>query len=44
MSHPIFQASKCPLSGIEKPDLKVVESGVNQDLGKKGYQWYYPIE
>lgn len=43
MSEPIFQAEKCPLTGFEKPKLKVVEQGIRIDYGKKGHQWYYPF-
>jgi len=42
MENYIFQADKCPLTGIEKPRLKVLEMGVDQDFGKKGHQWFYP--
>ena len=42
VKNPVFQAEKCPLTGIEKPTLKVNLDGVNQDFDKKGYQWFYP--
>lgn len=42
MSNLIFQANKCPLTGIAEPNLRVLPEGVYKDFGKKGHQWYYP--
>lgn len=42
MKEPIFQAKKCPITGVEEPHLEVFIPGIRDDLGGKGYQWYFP--
>lgn len=42
MKNSIFQADKCPLTGVEKPHLKVIEHGISQTFDKNVYQWIYP--
>jgi hypothetical protein len=40
---PIFQADKCPLTGIARPNLKYFEHKIpDEKFGKRGFQWFYP--
>jgi len=43
METPIFQADKCPLTGIARPNLKYFEHKIQDEkFGKRGFQWFYP--
>lgn len=44
MKEPIFQADKCPLTGLKRPELAVVDAGIYEDFRKKGHQWFYPFK
>jgi hypothetical protein len=44
MENYIFQAKKCPLTGIEEPDLKYFKFEIpDEKFGKRGFQWFYPF-